>query len=89
MWNNTLLWFVSDNGGPIYAGGNNFPMRGGKYSEFEGGVRWAKASSLPAFSSDKPPEAPFTLCSETSHTRKLVCLQKTIAKVTSRAMPMH
>ena len=34
MWENTLMWFSSDNGGPIYAGGNNFPMRGGKYSEF-------------------------------------------------------
>ena len=38
MWDETLLWFSSDNGGPIYVGGNNYPMRGGKYSEFEGGV---------------------------------------------------
>lgn len=28
MWNTTLMWFASDNGGPIYAGGNNYPMRG-------------------------------------------------------------
>ena len=28
MWDNTLLWFASDNGGPIYVGGNNYPMRG-------------------------------------------------------------
>lgn len=41
MWKNTLVLFFSDNGGPLYGttGGNNFPMRGGKYSEFEGGVR--------------------------------------------------
>lgn len=39
MWENTLVLFASDNGGPIYAGGNNYPLRGGKYSEFEGGVR--------------------------------------------------
>ena len=43
MWDNTLLLLSSDNGGPIYrngaAGGNNFPLRGGKKSNFEGGVR--------------------------------------------------
>lgn len=32
-------------GGPIYGGGNNFPLRGGKYSEFEGGVRVAAFAS--------------------------------------------
>ena len=41
MWENTLLAFVSDNGGPIYFPGsaNNHPLRGGKYSDFEGGIR--------------------------------------------------
>ena len=43
MWANTLLVVSSDNGGPIYrngaAGANNFPLRGGKKSNFEGGVR--------------------------------------------------
>ena len=41
MWDN-LLWVTSsDNGGPIYSGGgaNNFPLRGGKFSQFEGGFR--------------------------------------------------
>ena len=55
MWDN-LLWLGSaDNGGPIYnngsAGANNFPLRGGKGSNFEGGVRvsaWAGGGLIPA-----------------------------------------
>jgi len=47
MWDNTLLLVVSDNGGPIYfgdspklfAGANNAPLRGGKTSDWEGGIR--------------------------------------------------
>lgn len=41
MWDNTLVVFSSDNGGAIYEPGsaNNHPLRGGKYSDFEGGVR--------------------------------------------------
>jgi len=41
MWDNTLIIFSSDNGGPIYVPGsaNNYPLRGGKFSDFEGGVR--------------------------------------------------
>jgi len=41
MWDNTLMIFSSDNGGPIDVeenAANNYPLRGGKYSEFEGGV---------------------------------------------------
>jgi len=48
MWNNTLVVVSSDNGGPQYlspvgyqlwGGGNNLPLRGGKTSELEGGIR--------------------------------------------------
>lgn len=43
MWENTLLFLTSDNGGPIYnqgtAGANNYPLRGGKRSNWEGGIR--------------------------------------------------
>ena len=43
MWDDLLIVMSSDNGGPIYssgaAGANNFPLRGGKASNFEGGVR--------------------------------------------------
>merc|ERR1712137_1091900 len=41
MWARTLLAFAADNGGPIYEPGaaNNHPLKGGKYSDWEGGVR--------------------------------------------------
>lgn len=39
MWDNTLLIWSADNGGD--GAKNNWPYRGGKYSDFEGGVRAA------------------------------------------------
>ncbi|CAE7326290.1 Arsb [Symbiodinium sp. KB8] len=48
VWNETLMVFSSDNGGPIVlpeSGSNNHPLRGSKYSEFEGGVRAAAFAS--------------------------------------------
>mmetsp|Transcript_61207 Transcript_61207/g.108908 ORF Transcript_61207/g.108908 Transcript_61207/m.108908 type:complete len:546 (+) Transcript_61207:157-1794(+) len=42
-WNNTLVIVHADNGGPIYdsgtSGGNNYPLKGGKRSNWEGGIR--------------------------------------------------
>jgi len=41
LWDN-LLWVTSsDNGGPIYPGGgaNNYPLKGGKKSDWQGGIR--------------------------------------------------
>ena len=45
MWDNTLLVFSADNGGEITAAGNNYPLRGGKYTDFEGGVNVAAFAS--------------------------------------------
>lgn len=43
MFNNTLIVLSADNGGPVYmqgrGGGNNFPLRGGKAGNWEGGIR--------------------------------------------------
>ena len=35
----TLIVFSADNGGPITQAANNWPLRGAKHSNFDGGVR--------------------------------------------------
>lgn len=41
IWDNLLFVTSSDNGGPVYVNGgaNNFPLKGGKISDWQGGVR--------------------------------------------------
>lgn len=39
LWENTLMVLSADNGGPIGGGSNNYPFRGGKFSNWEGGIR--------------------------------------------------
>lgn len=39
VWENTLLFFISDNGGPLAQSADNAPLRGGKHTDYEGGIR--------------------------------------------------
>lgn len=39
VWKNTLLFFISDNGGPLAQSAVNAPLRGGKHQDYEGGIR--------------------------------------------------
>lgn len=39
MWKNTVFIWTTDNGSPVQVGGSNAPLRGGKGSDWEGGVR--------------------------------------------------
>ena len=41
LWENTLIVYTPDNGGYLGSGGENMPLRAGKFSDFAGGVRSA------------------------------------------------
>ena len=47
MWDNSVLVFMGDNGGPNDGGHSNAPLRGGKLNFFEGGIRPAAFVTSP------------------------------------------
>ena len=50
MLDNSIIIFASDNGGqPVSGGANNLPLRGGKNSWFEGGLKTPSFIYSPLF----------------------------------------
>lgn len=39
LWNNTLVVWTTDNGSPVQVAGSNHPLKGGKTTNWEGGIR--------------------------------------------------
>ena len=39
MWDNSLMVWSADNGGPQYWAANNYPLKGSKTTNWQGGIR--------------------------------------------------
>ena len=54
MWEDTVFVFTADNGGPPYVANSNWPMRGGKWTMWEGGTHLAGFVHAPTRLPAKP-----------------------------------
>lgn len=52
IWDNTIVYFTTDNGGSSLYGGNNFPLRGIKATLWEGGIKGIGSIKIPGISPD-------------------------------------
>ncbi len=77
---NTLVLFVSDNGGPIQQGATNTPLRAGKGTTFEGGVRVPGIAWWPG----KIPAG-----TSTEAITAMMDVLPTLAKLAGAALPAH
>lgn len=60
MLDNSIIIFTSDNGGqPMRGGANNLPLRGGKNSWFEGGLKVPAFMYSPLFDGSITPGSDF------------------------------
>merc|ERR1712131_345831 len=50
IWDNTIVYFTTDNGGSSWYGGNNFPLRGIKATLWEGGIKGIGSIRIPGVS---------------------------------------
>eukprot|EP00966_Prymnesium_polylepis_P135484 3131865-Prymnesium_polylepis.1 len=68
MWATTLMVVSADNGGPAFSdqqAASNFPLRGGKYTYFEGGLRttaFVTGGLLPPALRGKNVSSPIHVC---------------------------
>ncbi|XP_065826529.1 arylsulfatase J-like [Oscarella lobularis] len=92
MWNNTLVVVSADNGGPEHnnTGANNYPLKGGKQSNWQGGVRvnaFVSGGFVPRSMRGKKLEGYIAVCDWYATFCHLADVDPTDAKAASAKLP--